>query len=268
VTLTIGRDGRPPFDVDVRREEIRVQAVRGEVRSDGVAQIRITNFSVRVGNELRQTIERLAERNPSGWVLDMRGNPGGYLDGAVSVTSQFLDNGVVLYEQRRTGEREEVRTRGRARAVAGPMVILVDKGTASAAEIVAAALRDNGRARLIGEQTFGKGSVQSVHRLSDGSAIRLTVARWFTPHGEPIHGIGLTPDISVVTSAGTDAVLDEAVNYVRQQSAATRSGGPTAFLGDDVGAADADATSAEDQDTSVAMLDGSERAAIRQSGLI
>ena len=269
VTLTVSREGRAPFDVSLQREEIRVQAVRGEVRADGVAQIRITSFSVRVGNELRQTVERLAERNPRGWVLDMRGNPGGYLDGAVAVASQFLDNGVVLYEQRRSGEREEVRTRGRARAVSGPMVILVDKGTASAAEIVAAALRDNGRARLIGEQTFGKGSVQAVHRLSDGSAVRLTVARWFTPHGEPIHGVGLAPDIRVVTAAGTDAVLDEAVNYVRQQSAITTPSEPTARLVEE-GQAPPEAAVAPtgEADRTITMLDASERAAIGQSGLI
>jgi C-terminal peptidase prc len=171
-----------------------------------------------VGNELRQTLERLAESKPRGWVLDMRGNPGGYLDGAIAVASQFIDDRVVIYEQRRGGERSELRTRGRARAAAGPMVILVDKGTASAAEIVAAALRDNGRATIVGEQTFGKGSVQAVHRLSDGSALRLTVARWLTPNGEPIQGTGLAPDIAFAPGLAADAALEEAVNLVRQWS--------------------------------------------------
>jgi len=267
VNITIAREGRAPFDVTLQREEIRVQAVRGEVRSDGVAQIRITSFSLRVGNELRQTLERLGERNPSGWVLDMRGNPGGYLDGAVAVASQFLDNGVVLYEQRRNGDREEVRTRGRAQATAGPMVILVDKGTASAAEIVAAALRDNGRARLIGEQTFGKGSVQAVHRLSDGSALRLTVARWLTPNGEPIQGIGLAPDIAVVAAAGTDSVLDQAINYVRQQSASATPEGPTALRPHDV-AMPTGVSAVVEPDAAVAILDSGERSAAGQSGLI
>lgn len=268
VTLTVSREGRTPFEVTVQREEIRVQAVRGEVRSDGVAQIRITSFSLRVGNELRQTLERLTERNPSGWVLDMRGNPGGYLDGAVAVASQFLDSGIVLYEQRRNGEREEVRTRGRPRATSGPMVILVDKGTASAAEIVAAALRDNGRARLIGEQTFGKGSVQAVHRLSDGSAVRLTVARWLTPNGEPIQGVGLTPDILAVTDAGVDAALDQAVNYVRQQSASAPPEGPTALISRGNAPPLAAATAPPDEDAAIAMLDSAERSAVGQSGLI
>jgi carboxyl-terminal processing protease len=218
VTLTIRRETRPPFDVTVQRDEIRVQAVRGDVNADGVAHVRIASFSLRVGSELRQTLERLAESKPRGWVLDMRGNPGGYLEGAIAVASQFIDDRVVMYEQRRGGERSELRTRGRARATAGPMVILVDKGTASAAEIVAAALRDNGRATLVGEQTFGKGSVQAVHRLSDGSALRLTVARWLTPNGEPIQGTGLAPDIAFAPGLAADAALEQAVNLVRQWS--------------------------------------------------
>ena len=268
VSITVAREGRAPFDVAVEREEIRVQAVRGEVRADGIAQIRITSFSLRVGNELRQTLDRLAERNPKGWVLDMRGNPGGYLDGAVAVASQFLSDRVVLYEQRRSGEREEVRTRGRARATTGPMVVLVDKGTASAAEIVAAALRDNGRARLLGEQTFGKGSVQAVHRLSDGSALRLTVARWFTPAGEPIQGVGLAPDIQAVAAAGTDAALDQALSYVREQSVTAGSEGPTAGLSTESVELTVTRAPRADLDPAAAMLDSSERLAIGQAGLV
>ena len=268
VTITVAREGRAAFDVSLQREEIRVQAVRGDVRSDGVAQIRIASFSLRVGNELRQTLERLAERNPSGWVLDMRGNPGGYLDGAVSVASQFLDSGVVLYEQRRSGDREEVRTRGRARATTGPMVILVDKGTASAAEIVAAALRDNGRARLIGEQTFGKGSVQAVHRLSDGSALRLTVAKWFTPNGEPIQGVGLAPDIQVVAAAGADAALDQAISYVRQQSASASLPDRLADLQSEPAAARALVAAEIAEEADAAMLDSGERLSIEETGLV
>jgi carboxyl-terminal processing protease len=216
--LTIKRGEQPAFDVSVAREEVRVSAVRGEVRSDGIAYIRITNFTQRVGAELRQTLDRLADQPKRGWVLDLRGNPGGYLDGAIAVTSQFVDDKVVLYEQKRGDEREEIRTRGQARATTGPMAVLVDKGTASASEIVAAALRDSGRATLVGEQTFGKGSVQLVHRLSDGSALRLTIARWLTPRGDPIQGVGLEPTVVVATAAGRDAVLQEAVDLVHGQA--------------------------------------------------
>jgi len=266
VTLGVTRDGGAPFEVSVPREEIRIESVRGEVGSDGVAQIRITSFSLRVGNELRQMLERLGERNPTGYVLDMRGNPGGYLDGAVSVASQFIDNGVVLYEQRRSGDREEVRTRGRPRATTGPMVILVDKGTASAAEIVAAALRDNGRARLIGEQTFGKGSVQAVHRLSDGSALRLTVAKWFTPNGEPIQGVGLMPDIAVGATPGSDVALDQAMTYVRQQSASAST--PGRGSGQPEASEATELVAQVDEDAEAAMLDSMERLAGRATGLV
>jgi len=272
VTLTVRRETRPPFDVTVQREEIRVQAVRGEVRADGVAYLRIASFSLRVGNELRQTLDRLAERSPRGWVLDMRGNPGGYLDGAVAVASQFLEDRIVMYEQRRGGERQELRTRGRARAASGPVVVLVDRGTASAAEIVAAALRDNGRATLVGEQTFGKGSVQAVHRLSDGSALRLTVARWLTPNGEPIHGTGLAPDVALAPGLGADAALEQAIDLVRQQTvtagasprAATSLAPPAPSEELDVAAPVGAAT---DPEPPVSMLDSAERAAGGSPGL-
>jgi carboxyl-terminal processing protease len=225
VNLTIQRARQPSFDVGVTRDEIRVSAVRGEVRADGLGYVRITSFSMHVGSDLRQTLDRMASRNPRGWVLDLRGNPGGYLDGAVAVASQFIDDGVVLYEQRREGERQEIRTRGRARVTAGPIAVLVDGGTASAAEIVAAAIRDNGRGTIVGEKTFGKGSVQVVHNLTDGSAIRLTVARWLTPSGDPIQGVGLMPGFVIAASEGTDTALESAVDYVRQRSA--EAAGPT-----------------------------------------
>jgi len=232
VTLTIVRGGAAPFDVKVAREEIRVPSVRGELRPDGVAYIRISSFALRVGSDLREVLDQLAQRSPRGWVLDLRGNPGGYLDGAVAVTSQFIDEGVVLYEERRGAEREAIRTRGRPRALSGPMAVMVDSGTASAAEIVAGALRDHGRATLVGEQTYGKGTVQIVHTLSDGGALRLTVARWLTPDGSPIQGVGLTPQIPVVAAAGADAALQQAVDFVRQQpaSAAAPLGGQRAVV--------------------------------------
>jgi carboxyl-terminal processing protease len=222
VALTIRREGRSPFEVTIPREEIRVPAVRGEVRPDGVGYVRINSFPVRVGSDLRQTLDRLKESSrggPQAWVLDLRGNPGGYLEGAVAVTSQFLEEGVVLYEERRGADRHEIRTRGRPRAATGRMAVLVDGGTASAAEIVAGALRDNGRATLIGEPTYGKGTVQVIQGLSDGSALRLTVARWLTPKGDPIQGIGLVPEVPVVAAAGTDAALEHAIDLVRQRAA-------------------------------------------------
>ncbi len=223
VKLMIVRNGGEPFEVSVPREEIRVPAVRGEVRPDGIAYIRISTFSLRVGADLREVLDQLNQREPRGWVLDLRGNPGGYLDGAVAVTSQFVSDRIVLYEDRRSNDREEIRTRGRARAPSGPMAVMVDRGTASAAEIVAAALRDHGRATIIGEQTYGKGTVQIVHSLSDGGALRLTVARWLTPNGDPIQGIGLAPEIKLLAEAGAGTALDQAAEFVLQQPASASS---------------------------------------------
>lgn len=262
ITLTIERDGQAPFDVTVVREQIRLEAVGGDVRVDGVAYVRISTFTTGVGGQLRRTLDRLRDQSPIGWVLDLRGNPGGTLEGAISVTSQFLDDGVVLYEQRRDGELREIRRRGDARASAGPMAVLVDKGSASASEIVAGALRDNGRAALIGEQTFGKGLVQLVHRLSDGSALRLTVARWLTPKGEAIQGMGLAPEISAVARSGEDAPLAEAVGYVRTQHAAAQR---TAARGAPVAS---QAGGREGEPAEIALLDGGEREVLGGWGLV
>lgn len=275
VTLTIRRVGRAPFDVGVTRDEIRIPAVRGEVRSDGVGYIRITNFSQRVGNELRQLLDRLAEAPggpPRAYILDLRGNPGGYLDGAISVASQFIDDTVVLYEERRGGQREELRTRGRSRASNGRMAVLVDGGTASAAEIVAGALRDHGRATLVGEQTYGKGTVQVIHGLSDGSALRITIARWLTPHGDPIQGVGLRPEVLVAVAADGDAALEQAVELVRGQPArsavltgedATEEGPTPLPRTARLGMADR-----LDPDDAVSVLDSVERVALMAEGTV
>ncbi|HEY3117420.1 MAG TPA: S41 family peptidase [Chloroflexota bacterium] len=217
VTLTIQRSDQPPFDVSIVRDEIRVQAVQGEIRPDGVGYIKISLFPAGVSGQLRRTIDQMRTPGPIGWVLDLRGNPGGTLDGAIGVASQFLDDGVVLYEQRRDGQREEIRRQGSASAVTGPVAVLVDKGSASAAEIVAGALQANGRATLVGEQTFGKGLVQVVHRLTDGSALRLTIARWFPPSGVNIQAVGLTPEIAIGADSDADAALSQAVAYVQTQ---------------------------------------------------
>jgi carboxyl-terminal processing protease len=156
-------------------------------------------------------------------VLDLRGNPGGYLNSAVDVTSAFVRNGVVLYEQGgSTAQSSVYRTVGTPQAPDLPLVVLVDGGSASAAEIVAAALRDNGRAVLIGQKTYGKGTVQATHTLSDDSELRVTVAQWLTPKGSAIQGQGLQPDVEVSASDGRDAPLDAAVQYLAGQAAGRR----------------------------------------------
>jgi carboxyl-terminal processing protease len=133
------------------------------------------------------------------------------------VASRFLSDGVVLYERRNSGDEQIYRVRSADRAPNWPMVILVDGATASASEIVAGALQDRGRAALVGEKTFGKGSVQLVYDLSDGSSVHVTVARWFTPNGHEINGVGLTPQQIVLHEESRDAPLEEAIKYLTER---------------------------------------------------
>jgi carboxyl-terminal processing protease len=138
------------------------------------------------------------------------------LQSSIDVASRFLSDGVVLYERRNNGEEQIYRVRAATRAPNWPTVILTDGATASASEIVAGALQDRGRAALIGEKTFGKGSVQLVYDLSDGSSVHVTVARWLTPNGHEINGVGLTPERIVPHEESRDAPLEEAIKYLTE----------------------------------------------------
>jgi carboxyl-terminal processing protease len=220
VRLTIKREGVPdPFDVTLVREEIKLRYVRWEMLPERIAYLRLTTFG-QVTADFVAALRQIREREPLGLVLDLRNNPGGYLDAAVDVASQFLDGGVVAYQEGRNGEREvhEVKRGGLLKDT--PMAVLVNKGSASASEIVAGALQDHGRATLVGETTFGKGSVQRIHTLSDKSSLRITVSRWFTPNGKDLHKKGLDPDIFVASpetppaSHGEDVQLQRAVQHL------------------------------------------------------
>jgi carboxyl-terminal processing protease len=202
------------------RGPIKVESVQSRVLpGDGrLAYLRISIFSEPTAQQLRDGLASVVAQGSRGVVLDLRGNPGGYLASAVDVTSAFLRDGVVLYQERgqNDGSRRPYRTTGSAQAPDLPLAVLVDHNSASAAEIVAAALRDNQRAVLIGEKTFGKGTVQELHKLSDDSQLRVTVAQWLTPSGQAIQGQGLLPDQSVAAEDGRDAPLDAAVQYLLQ----------------------------------------------------
>lgn len=226
VTLTISREGSSdllPFTLV--RAEIRLSAVRVRMLDQQVGYVRISSFNRGVSAEVNARLAELMARHPTGLVLDLRSNPGGFVSSAVETTSQFLRDGVIFYQRNAGGEDQEFRpttTTGQAADV--PIVVLVNRGTASAAEITAAALRDNGRAVLLGEQTFGKGTVQSIRQLSDRSGLRLTSAHWLTPNRIPIHGLGLSPDISVDAplspTVESDAAVDAAVQYLLEHYAA------------------------------------------------
>ena len=204
VTLTLRR---PPatetFELEIVRDEVPIVTVSGEMLDDGVAYIQISEFKATTTANLDEVLGELLPQNPRSIVLDLRNNPGGFLTTAQEVLGRFYD-GVALYEKENNGVEKELRTiNGPAelRAYTQPMVVLVNGGSASASEIVAGALRDKRpNTSLLGEKSFGKGSVQNIHQLSDGSSARITIARWLTPNHSAIHEIGIDPQYPVPAS--------------------------------------------------------------------
>jgi carboxyl-terminal processing protease len=208
VVLGILREGMDaPFTVELERGTVAVQSVRAELLEGGEAYVRISQFTDTTAEDLRAglgALEARAGQPLPGLVLDLRNNPGGVLDAAVAVADLFLDSGLIVSAD---GRMPDARFRIRATpgdALAGAsLIVLVNGGSASAAEIVAGALKDHGRATVIGTSTFGKGSVQTIMPLSDGRAIKLTTSRYYTPSGGSIHARGVAPDV-VVEATGPD----------------------------------------------------------------
>ena len=221
VRLLIQRLG-DTFEVTIERAVIEIPAVESRMLDKGIAYLSLWECNARTAQVVRQSLEQLMQENPRGLILDLRGNPGGYLYVAERVASEFIDDGLILIERNKDGTevRHEARKGGCATQI--PLVVLVDKATASAAEIIAGAIQDNKRGILIGERTFGKGSVQSTERLSDRSSLRITIAHWLTPNGHQIDGQGLMPDIEVKISdedlqAQRDPQLERAISYLLVQ---------------------------------------------------
>lgn len=223
VELTIRRaaDGAT-VDVTIVRASILEPSVFYRILADtpDIGYIRLARFSDESGREIADAVTDLIDQGAERFVLDMRGNPGGVLDGAVDVSNVFLDSATVLIQESRERGTETLRTKGDTALPDAPLVVLVDGGSASASEIVAGALQDNERAILVGEPTFGKGSVQLIYTLSDGSSVHITSARWFTPNRQPIDEVGLTPDIEVIPTqeaidSGRDAALQRAIEYLQ-----------------------------------------------------
>ena len=200
VTVTIAREGwTEPQDFAIVREQIHIQSVRSQELEDGIEYIRLRQFQEQTASDLDQTLERAEKSGLKGVVLDLRNNPGGLLTSAVEVTEKFIDDGklVVYTEGRIRNQNMRFKAHAKHPLLGVPMVVMVNQGSASASEIVAGALQDWGRAIVLGTQSFGKGSVQTIIPLSDGSGLRLTTAKYYTPKGRSIHGKGITPDIVV-----------------------------------------------------------------------
>lgn len=198
VTLTIYREGEPrERDIAIVRDKIVIQSVKWEVKSDGIGYIHIVHFTADTAAKFKEAAQALLSKKVKGLVIDLRNDPGGYLNAAVSIAGYWIDGKTVVFERYADGTQDEYKGHGVALLEHMPTVVLINKGSASASEIVAGALQDEGKAIIVGEQSFGKGSVQDVQRLSDGAELKLTIAHWFTPKGRTIQDEGIKPDILV-----------------------------------------------------------------------
>lgn len=193
---------RETKEVSVKRETIEVESVILKVE-EGIASITITNFSTNTARDFAAAARSALSQGAKGVIVDMRNNPGGFLQSAIDISSNFVSKGsVVVIEKGKENKEHHTSTRPTLEGL--PVVVAVNGGSASASEIVAGALRDHRQAPLIGEKTFGKGSVQDYNKLDDGSSIRVTIAKWFTPHGSSIDETGLAPTIEVKQNLDTD----------------------------------------------------------------
>ena len=223
VTLTIRREGTTePFDVTITRAKIVLKSVESEMLEGDIAYVAVNTFGDKTTAELTAALETLMDQNPSGMILDLRNNGGGYLNTAIEVVSQFIPDGVVMYEEYGDGTRDTYEAMRGGLATEIPLVVLVNEGTASASEITAGAIQDYERGKLVGVTTFGKGSVQSwIPLRNDAGAVRVTIARWLTPKERLIHKVGLEPDFVVELTeedieAERDPQLDKAIEVLRQ----------------------------------------------------
>lgn len=225
VVLTIFRDGVDEhFDVPVERARIEIEVVESERLEGDIGYIRLTEFSRGATGKMAEAIKELSAEAPlKGLIFDLRDNPGGLLDESIYVTSQFIDEGVITIEKLKGDEEQVFEAQPGGVALDVPLVVLVNRGSASASEIVAGAIQESGRGTVLGEQTFGKGTVQTPHALSDGSELRVTIAEWLTPSGKQIDGEGIIPDVYVERTQedfveGLDPQLERAVEYLLEMN--------------------------------------------------
>ena len=221
VELTVQRGSDPPFMLEITRDVIQQREVRSELLDGDIGYVRLAGFSDASAQQLEEEVQKHLDAGSTQLILDLRGNPGGYVTAARDVASEFIADGVLFWEEDAKGGQLETRSvaGGIATDPAIELVCLIDQGSASASEIVAGALKDNERATLVGQTTFGKGTVQQWQELpGEGGAFRLTVARWLTPNKTWIHDAGIEPDIAVTIPedlpAGEDPVLDRAVEVL------------------------------------------------------
>jgi carboxyl-terminal processing protease len=204
VNLTIQREGTPePLQFTLVRDTIKIESVKSKVL-DNIGYIRLTQFQESTGRDLSKVLKQFKDQKLQSTILDLRNNPGGLLTSAVEVSEQFLPGGkLIVYTKGRESKKDEWIAKGKDQMDDSPMIVLVNEGSASASEIVAGALQDYGRAVIVGTTSFGKGSVQTILPLGDGSGLRLTTAKYYTPKGRSIQSTGITPDIVVKAQPST-----------------------------------------------------------------
>jgi carboxyl-terminal processing protease len=239
VVLTIQRDKEPEKDYTIRRDRIEIHPVRYSVResdSGKIGYIRLNQFNANATEEMRQAIKDLESQKVTGYILDLRSNPGGLLYSSVEIARMWLSSGSIVSTVNRRGEMDRQEASGRS-LTDKPLVVLVDGGSASASEILSGALQDNGRAVVVGTKTFGKGLVQSVRGLGDGSGLAVTIAKYLTPNGTDINHEGIHPDIEIdlteeareaikkdrtLIGTETDTQYAKALNVLKEEIAAAR----------------------------------------------
>ena len=222
ITLTIIRDGaEKPLKVTITRDVIKVKSVRTQVLEPGFGYLRISHFQSRTAEDARAALQRLKQDNDGrldGLILDLRNNPGGILSAAVGVSDLFLDSGLIVYTE---GRIDDSKLRFNAKPADlmedAPVVVLVNAGSASASEIVAGALQDHKRAIIMGQKTFGKGSVQTVLPVSNAAALKLTTARYYTPSGRSIQASGIEPDVTLAR-VKVESLEDEESNFITEEN--------------------------------------------------
>jgi len=223
VTLTVLRKTEnEPIDLIITRDTININSVDWEM-IDGIALVEINQFGKNTRWEFSKAINEILNKRPKGIILDLRYNGGGFLDGAVDIASEFIEKGKVVTIKKRNPEMDEVIfVNNQARLANQPLAVLINKGSASASEIVAGAIQDHKRGIIIGETSFGKGTVQEVESLIGGASLRITVAKWFTPNDQNISETGIIPDIIVERSLDDfenddDPQLNAAIDYINEQ---------------------------------------------------
>lgn len=212
VILEIYHDGdKKPKTYPLTRDTIVVKSVefssKATPNGKKVAYIKLSRFGEKTDTEWNQAISDVLATTPQGIILDLRNNPGGFLDGAVFIGSEFIESGNIVLQENAAGNRQEYKVNRAGKLLKQPLVVLINKGSASASEIVAGAIQDYKRGQLVGEQSFGKGTIQEAQDLPDNTGLHITTAKWLTPNGRWIHNVGLTPDVAV--DQGDDQYKDD-----------------------------------------------------------